>query len=98
MPAAEKYLGKLAETAKNVADAKFGKNKGLEAKGKLINALVDKLASANDKLEKLVVENADPLKKLAAMGDVRTIVDKLEVELDDALWPMPKYSELLFIY
>ena len=98
MPAAEKYLGKLAETAKNVADAKFGKNKGLEAKGKLINALVDKLASANDKLEKLVVENADPLKKLAAMGDVRTIVDKLEVELDDTLWPMPKYSELLFIY
>ena len=98
MPVAEKYLGKLAETAKNVADAKFGKNKGLEAKGKLINALVDKLASANDKLEKLVVENADPLKKLAAMGDVRTIVDKLEVEVDDALWPMPKYSELLFIY
>ena len=44
------------------------------------------------------MENADPLKKLAAMGDVRTIVDKLEVELDDALWPMPKYSELLFIY
>ena len=98
MPVAEKYLGKLAETAKNVADAKFGKNKGLEAKGKLINTLVDKLASANDKLEKLVVENADPLKKLAAMGDVRTIVDKLEVEVDDALWPMPKYSELLFIY
>ena len=98
MPAAEKYLCKLAETAKNAADAKFGKNRGLEAKGKLINALVDKLASANDKLEKLVVENADPLKKLAAMGDVRTIVDKLEVELDDALWPMPKYSELLFIY
>ena len=98
MPAAEKYLCKLAETAKNAADAKFGRNRGLEAKGKLINALVDKLASANDKLEKLVVENADPLKKLAAMGDVRTIVDKLEVELDDALWPMPKYSELLFIY
>jgi len=98
MPAAEKYLSQLVATAKNVAEAKFGRNKALEAKGKLINSLVESLGAANEKLEALVVANAEPLKKLVAMGDVRTIVDKLEVEVDDTQWPLPKYSELLFIY
>ena len=98
MPAAENYLNKIAETAKNMHEAKLGKNKALETKGRLISTLIESLSEANAALEKLVVANADPLKKLAAMGDVRTIVDKLEVEIDDALWPLPKYSELLFIY
>ncbi len=98
MPTAIKFLNSLAEAAKNSAAAKFGKSKSLEAKGKLMVSLIDKLSDATEKLEKLVVSNADPVEKLAAMGDVRTIVDKIEVEVDDEMWPLPKYSELLFIY
>ncbi len=98
MPTAIKFLNSLAEAAKNSATAKFGKSKSLEAKGKLMVSLIDKLSDATEKLEKLVVSNADPVEKLAAMGDVRTIVDKIEVEVDDEMWPLPKYSELLFIY
>ena len=98
MPTAIKFLNSLAESAKNSAAAKFGKSKSLEAKGKLMVSLIDKLSDATEKLEKLVVSNADPVEKLAAMGDVRTIVDKIEVEVDDEMWPLPKYSELLFIY
>ena len=33
-----------------------------------------------------------------AMREVRAIVDKIEVEIDDEIWELPKYSEMLFIY
>jgi len=33
----------------------------------------------------------------AAMGDVREVADKLEKWVADDLWPLPKYSEMLFI-
>jgi glutamine synthetase len=33
----------------------------------------------------------------AAMSDVRTVADKLEKLVADDLWPLPKYSEMLFI-
>ena len=32
-----------------------------------------------------------------AMGAVRAIADTLEKVVADDLWPMPKYSEMLFI-
>ncbi|MGI8730266.1 MAG: glutamine synthetase III [Solirubrobacteraceae bacterium] len=34
---------------------------------------------------------------ITAMTDVRTIADKLERLVADDLWPLPKYSEILFI-
>jgi glutamine synthetase len=34
---------------------------------------------------------------LAKMGDVRAAADKLEKIVADDLWPLPKYSEILFI-
>ena len=35
--------------------------------------------------------------QLAAMADVREAADKLEKVVADDLWPLPKYSEMLFI-
>ena len=32
------------------------------------------------------------------MNRVRAVADALEKEVDDELWPLPKYSEMLFIY
>jgi glutamine synthetase len=32
-----------------------------------------------------------------AMGEVRAAADKLEKVVADDLWPLPKYSEILFI-
>ena len=32
-----------------------------------------------------------------AMEDVRAAADKLEKVVADDLWPLPKYSEILFI-
>jgi glutamine synthetase len=34
---------------------------------------------------------------LPAMGEVRVVADKLEKVVADDLWPLPKYSEILFI-
>ncbi|MBR7105496.1 MAG: glutamine synthetase III, partial [Opitutales bacterium] len=98
MPACLKYLSRLAETSKAIADVKWGKNSEIDSKGKLISSLIEDLGKANNDLEKLVVENADSRSKLAMLGDMRTIVDQLELEIDDDLWPLPKYSEMLFVY
>jgi len=98
MPAAVEYLTRLANASKSLSDAKWGKNAEIEKRGKLVGALVNDLGKTNDALEKLVAANAEPREKLAMLGDLRTIVDKLELEIDDDLWPLPKYSEMLFVY
>ena len=36
-------------------------------------------------------------KVLPAMADVRAVGDALERTVADDLWPLPKYSEMLFI-
>jgi glutamine synthetase len=36
-------------------------------------------------------------KVIPAMAAVRTVADRLERVLADDLWPLPKYSEMLFI-
>ena len=36
-------------------------------------------------------------KQIAAMEQVREAADKLEKVVADDLWPLPKYSEMLFI-
>jgi glutamine synthetase len=35
---------------------------------------------------------------VAAMGKVREAADALELLVDDQLWPLPKYREMLFVY
>ncbi len=35
---------------------------------------------------------------IPAMNEVRAIADELEVMVDDSLWPLPKFREMLYIY
>ena len=37
-------------------------------------------------------------KVLPAMNDVRAVADELEMIVDDSLWPLPKFREMLYIY
>lgn len=37
-------------------------------------------------------------KVIPAMNDVRTVADELEMIVDDSLWPLPKFREMLYIY
>ena len=63
--------------------------------------MVDELVNARKKAN--VIE--DEHKKAIAyhdtvapkMDEIRYQIDKLELIVDDACWPLPKYRELLFI-
>ena len=63
-------------------------------------AALDGLSEANvypDGVEGLELAEYSRDHQLAAMAKVRSAADKLERVVADDLWPLPKYSEILFI-
>ena len=54
-----------------------------------------RLANLNENTEKMAVDYYG--KVLPFFEDIRYHADKLELMVDDELWPLPKYRELLFI-
>ena len=49
-------------------------------------------------LLKKAVNSDNSAKIITEMKKLRKAVDALEMQVDDNLWPLPKYSEMLFIY
>jgi glutamine synthetase len=93
LPAAVKHLTMLNEA-------------GLTALAKDASGLVTSFGKAIKALQKANVNHPDELMAeavymrdtvLPAMAEVRTIADTLERTVADDLWPLPKYSEILFI-
>jgi glutamine synthetase len=94
LPAALRYLELIDEAE-------------IEPLARPIKALVGELVVALDELDhansypagvegmKLAEHARD--KQIAGMENVREVVDKLEKQVADELWPLPKYSEILFI-
>ena len=66
-----------------------------------IETQVEELVSARKVANKIEDEHAKAIAyhdSIAPMFDtIRRQIDKLELVVDDALWPLPKYRELLFI-
>ncbi len=61
---------------------------------------IRKLDGANeypDGVEGLALAEFARDSQLAAMAEVRDVADRLEKVVSDDLWPLPKYSEILFI-
>ncbi len=79
------------------------KASGLTAGTKAIKSIAETLGKGLDKLHtacehlEATLEDA-PEKIVAAMADLRTIVDELESVSDDARWPLPKYREMLCVH
>ena len=106
VPAAVNYLNNL------LAAAERSKAVGVDPRGvtktaREVNALVDELTDA---LDKLVEQNAelggeDVHSKahhmrdhiIPAMTAVRSACDRLERVVPDDMWPLPRYREMLFI-
>jgi dihydroxyacid dehydratase/phosphogluconate dehydratase len=67
---------------------------------KMIDALAPKLAAMLEECDALenALVNDDPAPIIEAMNNMRKEADSLELLVDDRLWPLPKYRELLFIY
>jgi glutamine synthetase len=111
LPAALKYQHQLAETvnATKAASKKASAaaaEKGLEE----VSALTAALQEAVEELDKARAgadsANGDHSKHakyyrdkvVTAMVTVREAADALELLVDDQLWPLPKYREMLFVY
>jgi glutamine synthetase len=61
---------------------------------------IQKLESANDHPVELEgMQHAEYVRDqvIPAMDGVREIADRLERIIDGELWPLPRYSEILFI-
>jgi glutamine synthetase len=62
-----------------------------------VDAMIEARKKANvieDLREKAVAYHDEIVPKL---DEIRYHIDKLELIIDDTLWPLPKYRELLFI-
>jgi len=99
LPAAVRYLGELGVA---------GSSKGIETIRAEVAGLVDELVTRIAALETAntshphvddALDHAKYVKEtvVPAMSAVREVADQLEHVVPDGLWPLPKYSEILFI-
>ena len=87
---AEKLNARNLKIIDEIAERTSAIEKGVE---ELVNAR--KLANKiEDEHEKAIAYHDKVEPKL---DEIRYQIDKLELIVDDALWPLPKYRELLFI-
>src|SRR5579859_462685 len=111
LPASLKYQLQLAETVNATKQASKGASAAAAEKGlKDVSELTASLAEAIEELDKTRSEadshGGDHSKHAAyyrdkivpAMLKVRESADALELLVDDQLWPLPKYREMLFVY
>lgn len=103
-PAAIKYLTSLATASSSMMQMKIKLDdstaKLVAAEADSMMAEVEKLSAAIDRHDFTSTEEhmqycAKDIRGL--MDKVRLHADKLETEVADELWPLPKYQEMLFI-
>jgi glutamine synthetase len=87
---AEKLNARNLKIIEEIAERTSAIEKGVE---ELINArkLANKIVDEHDK----AIAYHDKVEPY--LDTIRYEIDKLELIVDDALWPLPKYRELLFI-
>ncbi|HEV8080916.1 MAG TPA: glutamine synthetase type III, partial [Chitinophagaceae bacterium] len=110
LPAAIKYQNILIQNIKGLKDV--GLTDAASANQlQIVGAIADHVNGMSDKVEKMIAarkvanEITDTRKKAIAycdtvkscFDDIRYNVDKLELLVDDKLWELPKYRELLFL-
>ena len=87
---AEKLNARNLKLIEEIAERTSAIEKGVED---LVNAR-KQANKIEDEHEKAIAyhDNVEP-----KLDSIRYEIDKLELIVDDALWPLPKYRELLFI-
>lgn len=109
LPAALEYQRRVATTIKETEDvlpsaSLTGQRKLLEMIAQSVERFISRLQHL-DRSRAAVPETEDHLVVatyfrdfvIPAMQELRTAGDELEVVLDDSLWPMPKYRQLLHL-
>jgi glutamine synthetase len=109
LPAANEHLNKLGETYRNLSDMGLGDQAqsvvvqvtpvtdSTERLSVDLSRLMEAKAAADgiDDAGQRAEAYADQVKPL--FDDVRASIDRLEGLVDDKIWPVPKYRELLFL-
>ena len=109
IPACIEYQNKLIANVKGLKEVGLGE-KLYEAQVKLLTQIsesIDKLVKLDKEMFDLRVKGNDltNVQKQAAlycdkvrpiMDEIRDVADGLESIVDDELWPLPKYREMLF--
>lgn len=107
LPAALEYIGSLAEAAANAKAAGFKVIPHVDVANKVgemaqtlkarIETLIDVIDRSNalheDVEKQTVLLTSEGAQR---MDEVREVCDALELVVDNALWPLPKYREMLF--
>ena len=108
IPTAVKYQNTLAQNAKNLSALKLdnseilknielisGYTKDLRS---LVHEMIEKRKEFNEieDTKERAYKYCDEVKE-AYFDKIRYAADKLELYVDDELWPLPKYRELLFL-
>ena len=97
IPAALEQQSRLVDTLSGL------KSVGVVAGTRGITTELEKVASLFDALSdgaatlEAAVASGDSVRMIAEMNAVRVTVDALETVVDDTLWPVAKYRELLFV-
>jgi glutamine synthetase len=109
LPTAFKHQGVVAGSIAHLAAAGVASDLVSAQKSEVeaIAGLIVELKAQSEKLDAAVegAENADIEAKADALAHrvvpslaaVREVCDKIEETVDDALWPLPKYREMLFL-
>ncbi|HHQ44921.1 MAG TPA: glutamine synthetase type III [Candidatus Altiarchaeales archaeon] len=99
LPAATRQQSRLAKTVKHLAeiDAENPSLTGHKKQLDKISRLTADLYKNIQELEKTVEDGQTQTTK-NSMNKLKQTIDTLEKETSDKNWPLPKYSELLFIY
>ena len=98
LPVVADSYSKLASTIGKAAEngLKNGVG-GLRDSAENIGKGLDSITAGCAKLQKAIASE-NHKKIIPAMNELRETVDALELVVDDAAWPLPKYREMLFIY
>ena len=96
-PVAAREYGELSKSLAAAKEAKLAAGiKALTAGANEIGELLDELEKRIEGLRKALKGKHEAI--LKAMDELRVTVDALEKVVPDALWPLPKYREMLFVY
>ncbi len=68
----------------------------LKSNAEKLGSQVDTLSTGIDALQN-AIDSGKTASIIEKMNALRTTVDALELLLDDEIWPLPKYSEMLFV-
>lgn len=108
IPTAVKYQNTLAQNAKNLSSLKLDNSEILKSIELISGHTKDLRSMVHEMIEKRKELNeiedtkdraykyCDEVKE-AYFDKIRYAADKLELYVDDELWPLPKYRELLFL-